>query len=395
MLSNALGAALLAGSTTPATFAGLPIIGCCNDYTAGDVPTPFLDFATNLGVPAIVTDVVHDGSGATPALIAALLAYSKFFTGFPLVGPFLNADNSAAVLCGPIITLSSPLIKSTPEKSIALAQATRCFRRNNKLGYATQAVWPVVNEDLDRLQRPPIYLDQFTVFGADGVQLAQYRNGKDTTYTAGDYASMPYWQILQAVWQHGDWTLASTANLWQGLPLSSLAASILGLQALQSQGHGLLTRQFLSNLLPLLLVYDYTGGGSFEFTISPAVSTLFNNDFIGVNGDRTHFLPYVVPCDGEVYDLVVQGFGNVAGATSVSVVISPGGISVYLPTYTPSGISATITGAKGHDTTNVAQVNRGDVLGIRILAAADWICNGFSATLQFRPRLKTVLGVTV
>ena len=79
MLTNARGAAVLAGTVTRATFSGLPIVGCCNDYTASSVPDPFLDFADSIEVPAFVTDVVHDGDGPTPALSAALRAYSKWF----------------------------------------------------------------------------------------------------------------------------------------------------------------------------------------------------------------------------------------------------------------------------------------------------------------------------
>ena len=140
MLTNARGAAVLAGTVTRTTFSGLPIVGCCNDYTASSVPDPFLDFADSIEVPAFVTDVVHDGDGPPPALSAALRAYSKWFVpGLP-GKPYLEPDGAtASALCGPILTLSSPGILSSPSKSDLEARALTGALRSPRCRSASPA----------------------------------------------------------------------------------------------------------------------------------------------------------------------------------------------------------------------------------------------------------------
>lgn len=393
MLSNALGAAVLAGTTTKATFAGLPILGCCDDYTASSVPDPFLEFADSIGVPAFVTDIAHDGDSATPALIAALTAYSKWFVpGLP-GKPFLERDGvTPAALCGPILTLSSRGIISSPRKADLEARALRNFRRNHKLGLGPSALYIPRGNDPDLDPLPPIYLSHFVAYDSSGAQETYY-NGADnpTPFTA-----MPYYQILKSCWQSGNWTLNAMQSIWPSLPTTAKDSMKLGIDALRSGG--LPERHFFASLAPLLLLPEYRGGGTFNFVL-PVATSLWPAGIASAisagNGGYASFLYHVVPAPGEVFDLEVRGNSAVGAATTVTLLRSQGGKTAVLPDPSATLVAATITGNVGRDNTNSLRVARGDLLALAITTATDWTTGGLSATLRYRPALRTVTGQEV
>lgn len=393
MLSNSLGAAILAGTTTKATFAGLPILGCCDDYTASSVPDPFLDFADSIGVPAFVTDITHDGDRSTPALVSALKAYSKFFVpGLP-GKPYLDADGAtASALCGPILTLSSRGIVSSPRKSDLEARALRNFRRNHKLGLGPSALYVPRGNDPDVTPLPPIYLDHFEVYDTDGVAQAYY-NGADTPTP---FTDLPYYQILKSCWQSGNWSLTGAQSIWPSHPTTAKDAMKLGIDALRVGG--LPERHFFASLAPLLLLPEYRGGGSFRFSLPVATSLWDVGRAHGLGASwtgSTHPLWHVVPVQGEVFNLEVRGNLAIGAATTVTLFRSQGGKTAYLPDPLPTSMSAPITGKSGRDSSTVIQVNRGDLLLIAISTATSWASGGVSATLQYRPKLRTILGQVI
>ena len=390
MLTNARGAAVLAGTVTRATFSGLPIVGCCNDYTASSVPDPFLDFADSIGVPAFVTDVVHDGDGPTPALSAALRAYSKWFVpGLP-GKPYLEPDGAtASPLCGPILTLSSPGIRSSPSKSDLEARALRNFRRNHKLGLGPSALYVPRGNDPDNDPLPPIYLDHFVAYDSAGAQTSYYNGADNPT----PFTVLPYYQILKSCWQSGNWTLSGDQSIWPSLPTTPQVSMKLGIDALRSAG--LPERHFFAPLVPLLLLPEYRGGGTFNFSLPVSTSTwvarLSQAIGAGYQGN-THFLYHVVPAPGEVFDLVVRGNLPVGAATTVTLYRSQGGKTAYLPAPLSTSVAAVISGTSGRDSTDSVRVARGDLLSIAITTATDWVTGGMSATLQFRPTIRTIIG---
>lgn len=390
MLTNARGAAVLAGTVTRATFSGLPIVGCCNDYTASSVPDPFLDFADSLGVPAFVTDIVHDGDGPTPALASALRAYSKWFVPGLSGKPYLEPDGvTASPLCGPILTLSSPGILSSPSKSDLEARALRNFRRNHKLGLGPSALYVPRGNDPDTSPLPPIYLDHFIAYDAAGGQTAYY-NGADTPTP---FTSMPYYQILKSCWQSGNWTLSGDQSIWPTLPTTPQVSMKLGIDALR--GADLPERHFFAPLVPLLLLPEYRGGGTLNFTLSKVTSTwlVANAHAIGAGfSGWTPTLHHVIPAPGMVFDLVVRGRLPIGAATTVTVYRSQGSKTAYLPASFATSIAASVVGTSGRDSTNVVRVSRGDLITIAITTATDWVTGGMSATLQFRPAIRTIIG---
>lgn len=388
MLTNARGAAVLAGTVTKATFSGLPIVGCCTDYTAGSVAQPFLDFADALGVPAFITDTAHDGDGPTPALASALKAYSKWFVpGLP-GKPYLEPDGvTPSALCGPLLTLSSPGFISSPSKADLEARALRNFRRNHKLGLGPSALYVPRGNDPDANPLPPIYLDHFIAYDNSGRQTAYY-SGADT---ATPYTSLPYYQILKSCWQSGNWTLSGAQSVWPSLPTTPQGSMKLGIDALRS-AH-LPERHFSAPLVPLLLLPKYAGGGSFKFTLSETAPDWVAglNNAIGANYGIA-ILYHVVPVPGEVYDLVVRGNLAVGAATTITLYRSQGGKTAYLPHANPTSITLNITGTSGRDALNVVKVARGDLLAIAITTMTTWNTGGMSATLQFRPTIQTIIG---
>ncbi len=389
MLTNTRGAAVLAGTVTKATFSGLPIVGCCLDYGQGGVAQPLLDFADSLGVPAIVTDVVNDGDGPTPALAAALKAYSKWFVPGLSGKPYLEPDGvTASPLCGPILTLSSPGFISTPSKADLVARSLRNFRRNHKLGLGPSALYVPRGNDPDSSPLPPVYLDHFIAYDSADSQTAYY-SGADTPTP---YTSLPYYQILKSCWQSGNWTLSGDQSIWPSLPTSPQVSMKLGIDALRSAQ--LPERHFFASLVPLLLLPQYAGGGSFKFTLSKATPDwLGSSASIGAGfGGFTSFLYHVVPLPGEVFDLVVRGNLPVGAATTVTLARSQGGKTAYLPAAFNTSIAATISGTSGRDSSNIVQVSRGDLLAIVITTATTWNTGGMSATLQFRPTIRTIIG---
>ena len=390
MLTNARGAAVLAGTVTRATFSGLPIVGCCNDYTASSVPDPFLDFADSIGVPAFVTDIVHDGDGPTLALSSALRAYSKWFVPGLSGKPYLEPDGAtASPLCGPILTLSSPGIRSSPSKSDLEARALRNFRRNHKLGLGPSALYVPRGNDPDNDPLPPIYLDHFVAHDTTAAQTSYY-NGADTPTP---FTSMPYYQILKSCWQSGNWTLSGDQSIWPSLPTTPQVSMKLGIDALRSAG--LPERHFFAPLVPLLLLPEYRGGGTFNVTLSKVTSTWFVTNAFAIGAGYTDYSPtmfHVVPAPGMIFDLVVRGRLPVGAATTVTVYRSQGSKTAYLPASFATSIAASVAGTSGRDSTNVVRVARGDLITIAITTATDWVTGGMSATLQFRPTIRTIIG---
>ena len=391
MLTNARGAAVLAGTVTKATFSGLPIVGCCDEYTVTSVPDAFLDFADSIGAPAFVTDLIHDGDGPTPALSAALRAYSKWFVPGLSGKPYLEPDGvTASALCGPILTLSSPGILSSPSKSDLEARALRNFRRNHKLGLGPSALYVPRGNDPDANPLPPVYLDHFVTYDGAGAQTSYY-NGADTPTP---FTSMPYYQILKSCWQSGNWTMSGDQSIWPSLPTTPQVSMKLGIDALR--GAGLPERHFFAPLVPLLLLPEYRGGGTFKFTLSEATSTwlvgLSHAIGAGYQGWTPATLFHTVPAPGEVFDLVVRGNLPIGAATTVKLYRSQGGKTAYLPMFSATSVAAAISGTSGRDSTNILKVSRGDLLVIAITTATNWDTGGMSATLQFRPTIRTIIG---
>jgi hypothetical protein len=390
MLTNARGAAVLAGTVTKATFSGLPIVGCCADYTAASVAQPMLDFADALGVPAIVTDVAHDGDGPTPALVAALKLYSKWFVPGLSGKSYLEPDGAtASTLCGPILTLSSPDVVSSPSKSDLVARSLRNFRRNHKLGLGPSALYVPRGNDPDAAPLPPVYLDHFVAYDSAGGQAAYYGGADAPT----PYGSLPYYQILKSCWQSGNWTLSGAQSIWPSLPTTPQISMKLGIDALRAAQ--LPERYFFAPLVPLLLLPEYVGGGSFNFTLSKAAPDWLVGlgNAIGAGyGGYTAFLYHVVPTPGEVFDLVVRGNLPVGAATTVTLYRSQGGRTAYLPQPLATSIAAAVSSTSGRDSSNVVQVARGDLLAVAITTSTTWSTGGISATLQFRPTLRTIIG---
>lgn len=398
MLTNARGAAVLAGTVTKATFSGLPIVGCCDDYTVGSVAQPFLDFADALGVPAIVTDIVHDGDDSTPALSTALKVYSKWFVpGLP-GKPYLEPDGvTASALCGPILTLSSPNVVSSPEKADLVARTLRNFRRNHKLGLGPSALYVPRYNDPDVDPLPPVYLDHFIAYDSTGGHTSYY-SGADTPTP---YTDLLYFQILKNCWQSGNWTLSGDQSIWPSLPTTPQGSMKLGIDALRSAL--LPERHFFASLVPLLLLPEFRGGGTFDFYMpktagSVTPGTWTDGNSLGINTvgvfDVAMRIPWLVPADGYVENLVVQGNANVAGATSIRVFRSRDHTthSPMLPLYIGTALQATwASGAYGEDTVNSVEVFRGDMLILVI--ASDWACDGCSINMSFRPKGRTILGV--
>jgi hypothetical protein len=204
---------------------------------------------------------------------------------------------------------------------------------------------------------------------------------------------MPYYQILKSCWQSGNWTMSGDQSIWPSMPTTPQASAELGIDALRSAQ--LPERHFCASLVPLLLLPQYRGGGSFKFTLSKNVSSWLVglNHAIGAGfGGYTEFLYHVVPVPGAVYDLVVRGNLPVGAATTVTLYRSQGGRTAYLPFPTATLLAASISGTSGSDTTNVIQVDRGDLLALAISTATTWTTGGMSATLQFRPTIRTITG---
>ncbi len=400
MLTNTRGAAVLAGTVTKATFSGLPIIGCCDDYTAGSVAQSLLDFADALGVPAIVTDVTHDGDDSTPALAAALKAYSKWFVpGLP-GKPYLEPDGvTASPLCGPLLTLSSPLYVSSPSKADMVARTLRNLRRNHKLGLGAAALYVPRGNDPDSSPLPPVYLDHFIAYDSAGGQTVYY-SGADT---ATPYTSLPYYQILRSCWQSGNWTLSGDQSLWPSLPATPQVSMKLGIDALR--GAGLPVRHFFASLAPLLLLPEYRGGGTFDFYMpktagSVTPGTWTDGDSLGINTvgvfDDAKRIPWLVQADGYIENLVVQGNADIAGATVIRVFKSRDHTthSPSLPLYEGTALNASwASGAFAEDTANSVEVLRGDMLILVI--TGDWACDGCSINMSFRPKGRTIFGVEI
>jgi hypothetical protein len=341
-------------------------------------------------VPAIVTDVVHDGDNSTPALAAALKIYSKWFVPGLSGKPYLEPDGvTASALCGPILTLSSPSDISTPSKADMVARSLRNFRRNHKLGLGPAALYVPRGNDPDVSPLPPIYLDHFVAYDSAGGQTSYY-SGADV---AMPYTSMPYYQILKSCWQSGNWTLNGLQSIWPSLPTTPQVSMKLGVDALRSAA--LPERHFFAPLVPLLLLPRYAIGGSFKFTLAKASPDWLVglNDAIGAGYEGfSAFLYHVVPAPGTVFGLEVRGNLPVGAATTITLYRSQGGLTAYLPHAFPTNITLDITGTSGRDSANVLQVARGDLLAIAITTMTTWNTGGMSATLQFRPTLQTIIG---
>lgn len=144
MLSNAQGAAILAGTVTTGTFCGPPIILIGDNLTTTADPrwVAVAAFAGNVGglvgktAPLIGLDPLSAGYAADLAtLLAAMQAFSVFFD-VNLAGPFLWSDGKGLYSnippCGPIITIDSPTADPFAEVALKAAWAvSKSYLRSN------------------------------------------------------------------------------------------------------------------------------------------------------------------------------------------------------------------------------------------------------------------------
>lgn len=164
MLSNSRGNDILLNT---GTFRGPPIVCCSTDYTQASNQTAWtnlLVLATQLDVPAFHIDQVHDGGPAY--LLTVLQNLQRFYSG-QAADPWIHSsgsDNTPYTPVGPIFYFdpynSSPDIVTPGSGAyIAVQLAKSCvnFRRNHLYAHAMDSVWPVLGENLDRIQRPPIH----------------------------------------------------------------------------------------------------------------------------------------------------------------------------------------------------------------------------------------------
>ncbi len=394
MLTNARGAAVLAGTVTKATFSGLPIVGCCDDYGNPLLWQPFLGFADALGVPAFVTDIANDGDGPTPALSAALRAYSKWFVPGLSGKPYLEPDGAtASPLCGPILTLSSPNESSMPVKADYEARALRNFRRNHKLGLGPSALYVPDGNDPDSDPLPPVYLDHFVVYGG-GAQ-ASYYSASDT---ATSYSSMPYYQILKSCWQSGNWTLNSDQSIWPSLPTTPQVSMKLGIDALRSTG--LPERHFFAPLVPLLLLPDYKGGGTFDFAIDPndAFSGIWlPGHWIGPDLSEVEALAQTagaLPATGELFRFEFQSASPAPATTVLSVYRAPP-LKFATFNFAITGLQINAAGLTSGYVDYDVPVGQGDSILIKFEGMSNWTTNGITMKVSYRPTPRTILGVQI
>ena len=150
MISNALGLAILNGTVTPATFAGLPVVVCGGNLTSTSDArwTAALQVETvrYAGVPMIGLDT--NGSAAQLTLLTyAVNLLSNFLA--PGSRPLVYADDSRTIglppVCGPILCLPSSSPTYTDEVAAAkvLSRNFVGTRLGNAVSYGGLALGPL------------------------------------------------------------------------------------------------------------------------------------------------------------------------------------------------------------------------------------------------------------
>ena len=172
MYFNTRGGDVLAKVVTATTFRGPPIIACSyNEFTASAVLywSNLETLAALLNVPAILIDIVNDGTPGLQTLLAGLDALRPFYSPGSLE-PWYHAFAPQLPPCGPLFFFDyvanpdgTPDFNAPSGASLAadIALSTvRAPRGSHVYGHAMSGVWPVLGSNLDRLQYPPIHTFQ-------------------------------------------------------------------------------------------------------------------------------------------------------------------------------------------------------------------------------------------
>lgn len=197
MQANSRGAQVIAGTVTAATFRGPPIVVCAADENVGFTSffwQGLLRLADLLDVPAILVDYAHDG-GVLPA-VQALRTLQPFYGAFPMTPWLPYAVAPSTPICGPLFFADGPgtnpalaLPNTGADLARRLSEQTLNFRRNHVYGFGVESVWPVVGENLDLIQRPPIH------YCYNGMGQGGPGRPKDWFITN----TLPQWRAIQSV----------------------------------------------------------------------------------------------------------------------------------------------------------------------------------------------------
>lgn len=134
-------------------------------------------------------------------------------------------------------------------------------------------------------------------------------------------------------------------------------------------------------------------GGTVTLAQMPkgGAGTWYPTEFIGLSamvlgssGTATDQTPWVAPVAGTLRNLRVQGNGNTAASTVVTVVSSSGGDSLL---YTTSTLTCTIgSGHKsGSDTTHSLSLAAGACVLVTATMSSNWTTDGLTVTAEFVP----------
>lgn len=150
MLSNTLGLAILNGTVTPASFAGLPVVVCGGDLTSTTDPrwqaALQVETVRYGGVPMIGLDT--NGSASQVTLLTYCLDLLAQFLA-PGNRPLIYADDTRTLglppVCGPILCLpsSSPTYSDEVTAAKVLARNFVGTRLGNAVSYGAFALGPL------------------------------------------------------------------------------------------------------------------------------------------------------------------------------------------------------------------------------------------------------------
>lgn len=156
MLYNSQGEQIVLNTVTQATFRGLPIVACSGDYNdplATSAWNNLLVLAARLNVAAFHIDLVHD---ITPQpLFAAIGNIQRFYSG-PASNDWIHSSGSNETALRPVGPLFY-LDLAGGALAITVSTTSVNFRRNHFYEFGMNSIWPVLGEDLDQIQRPPIH----------------------------------------------------------------------------------------------------------------------------------------------------------------------------------------------------------------------------------------------
>jgi len=183
MISNALGLAILNGTVTPATFAGLPVVVCGDDLTSTDdarwQAALQVEAVRYAGVPMIGYDLSGSAAQLTTLLWAVDLL-AQFLA--PSNRPLVYADDSRTIglppVCGPILCLpsSSPTYADEVAAAKVLARSFVGTRLGNAVSYGGLALGPLstlafpavsgtIGDVWEKPYAPPVYRTNYPSTG--------------------------------------------------------------------------------------------------------------------------------------------------------------------------------------------------------------------------------------